>query len=431
MPETYDAIIIGAGIIGASVARDLACRGWKTLNVDKLPAAGYGSTSASCAIIRTHYSTHDGCALAYEGVYYWDEWAEHVGAEDERGLARFDKCGCLVYKTDANGHLEKVLRHHDALGIPYEVWDADRVAARLPFLDLRCYAPPRQPDDPDFGVTSGERLRGAVLFPAAGYISDPQLATHNVQRSAEARGARFRFNATVAEIRTERARVAGVTLASGETIDAPVVINVSGPHSAKINALAGVEGGMKVKTRALRVEVAHVPVPEGAEYPFVFSDSDIGCYSRPEIGDNILIGSEDPECDPREYVDPDDYRQAFTDQWKAQVYREAQRIPTLGIPGRWRGVVDLYDVCDDWIPIYDKSDLPGFYMAVGTSGNQFKNAPVAGALMAHLVEACENGHDHDADPLEFRLEHTGVTIDLSYCSRLREINPDSSFSVLG
>ena len=64
-----------------------------------------------------------------------------------------------------------------------------------------------------------------------------------------------------------------------------------------------------------------------------------------------------------------------------------------------RGFADLYDCSDDWIPIYDRSELPGFYMAVGTSGNQFKNAPVVGHCMAELIEACENGHDHDADPV--------------------------------
>ena len=80
--------------------------------------------------------------------------------------------------------------------------------------------------------------------------------------------------------------------------------------------------------------------------------------------------------------DPDDYNTNFTHQWETQVMREAQRLKGLGIPGQTGGLVDLYDVADDWIPIYDKSDLPGFYMAVGTSGNQFKNAPVAGRLMA-------------------------------------------------
>jgi hypothetical protein len=51
-----------------------------------------------------------------------------------------------------------------------------------------------------------------------------------------------------------------------------------------------------------------------------------------------------------------------------------------------------------WIPIYDKSDLPGFYMAVGSSGNQYKNAPVVGNMMAGLIDFCEKGRDHDKDP---------------------------------
>ena len=84
--------------------------------------------------------------------------------------------------------------------------------------------------------------------------------------------------------------------------------------------------------------------------------------------------------------------------------RVAQRIPTLPVSSPLKGVVDLYDVTEDWIPIYDKSDLAGFYMACGTSGNQFKNAPVAGAMMVELIIACEQGRDHDRDPLPFRLE---------------------------
>jgi sarcosine oxidase subunit beta len=108
MAERYDAIIIGAGIIGACTAYELAKRGWKTLNLDKLPAAGYGSTVSSCAIIRTHYSTLDGSALAYESYFDWDDWANYLGTADERGLAAFHKSGCLVMKTPANGYLKSV-----------------------------------------------------------------------------------------------------------------------------------------------------------------------------------------------------------------------------------------------------------------------------------------------------------------------------------
>jgi sarcosine oxidase subunit beta len=70
-------------------------------------------------------------------------------------------------------------------------------------------------------------------------------------------------------------------------------------------------------------------------------------------------------------------------------------------------------------------------MAVGTSGNQFKNAPLAGVLMAELIQACEAGHDHDREPLRHKGRYTGLEIDLGSFSRLRAVNRESSFSVLG
>ena len=96
-----------------------------------------------------------------------------------------------------------------------------------------------------------------------------------------------------------------------------------------------------------------------------------------------------------------------------------------------RGVVDLYDVTEDWIPIYDKSCVPGFYMAIGTSGNQFKNAPIAGKMMTALIDYCEAGQDHDSNPLQFHLPRIDREINVGFYSRKRLINKDSSFSVLG
>ncbi len=434
MSTEYDVIIIGAGIIGACTALELAKRGRRTVNVEKLAAAGQGSTGSSCAIIRTHYSTYDGCAMAYEGYFYWKDWAGYVGAGDERGLARYRDSGCVVLKTELNDYLRPVCRNMDALGVPWEDWDTETLKRRLPIYDVRRFGPVKPAGDPEFGAPTGAEVAGAVFLPCAGYVSDPQLATHNVQRAAEAHGAVFRFNSEIVGIPRDGGRVRGVTLASGETIRAAVVVNVAGPHSAKINRMAGAEEGMNIGTRALRQEVAHVPSPEGFDFErdgFVTSDGDIGCYCRPELGNHILIGSEDPECDVREWVDPDDYNREFSEQWSVQVQRVAQRIPDLPVSAPTKGIVDLYDVTDDWIPIYDKSDVGGFYMAVGTSGNQFKNAPVAGALMAELIGRCETGHDHDADPVQFHLKHTGRDIDVGFYSRRREINPESSFSVLG
>ena len=135
------------------------------------------------------------------------------------------------------------------------------------------------------------------------------------------------------------------------------------------------------------------------------------------MGNHILIGGEEPECDGHEWVDPDDYNTNLTEQARNQVLRAGQRFPTLGIPYRLKGVVDLYVVTDDWIPIYDQSDLPGFYMAIGTSGNQFKNGPVVGMLFEALVSAVENGHDHDRVPLVYSLPHLNCALDLSFFFR--------------
>ncbi len=435
MAKTYDAIIIGAGVIGSCVAFEMAKKGWKTLNIDKLPEAGYGSTSGSCAIIRTHYSTYEPCAIAFEGWHYWDKWADYLGVEDDHGMVEYKNTGCIVVKSSHNKNLENVCATMEKLGCPFEPIETSDIATKVPGVDLRKFDPAKRIDDEAFGEATGDQINGAVYFPLAGYVSDPKLSAHNAQRATEANGGEFLFNAEIVEIRKTDGRVAGITLKDGTQIDAKVVINVGGPHSSIINEMAGVKDGMKMSTRALRHEVAHVPAPADIDFGnggFVFSDSDISCYSRSEVGNHILIGSEDPPCDEKEWVDdPDNYNEQFTDQNKTLVMRLAQRMPELGIPEQAKGVVALYDVTEDWMPIYDKSDLPGFYMACGTSGNQYKNAPVAGKMMAEIVEKCEAGHDHDAEPIQFELEHIGHTISLGTFSRNREINPNSSFSVIG
>ncbi len=434
MTDSCDAIVIGAGIIGAAVGLELARSGRRVLNVDRLPAAGYGSTGSSCAIIRVHYSTLDGTALAYDSYFDWKRWAEYLGAADERGLAEFRECGCLVMKTEQNGRLARVVDTVSRLGIPVEHWDAGQIRAALPIWDLQHFWPAKRMDEPGFGEPTGGALDGAVFFPTAGYVGDPQLASHNLQRAAEAAGGRFLFNRTVTAIPVERGRVQGVVLDDGTRIAAPVVVNVAGPHSGRINTLAGAERDMTITTRPVRQEVVHVAAPGGfdvARSGLVVSDGDIACYIRPETGNHFLVGSEDPECDPREVADPDGFDRSLSDQAVTQAMRFAQRVPSLAVPPRPKGVADLYDVSDDWIPIYDRSCVDGFYMAIGTSGNQFKNAPVAGRLMAALIDHVEAGGDHDADPLRFRLRHIDHAVDTATFSRRRAVNAASTFSVLG
>ena len=434
MNKKYDAIIIGSGVIGTAIAYEMSKKGWSTLNVDKNLKAGYGSTSASCSIIRVHYSTFDGCAMAYEGYHYWKNWSNYLGNLDKTQLARFVECGCMIYRTEQNKYLSKILSRADELSIPYELWSPKTIKTKLPIVDVHEFSPIKTPNEEGFGKHNDKLLRGAVFFPTAGYVNDPQLSAQNIQLAAEKKGSEFLFDSEVVSILKNNGKVEGLVLSDNTKIYSNVVVNVAGPHSMKINKMAGVNEDMNIRTKALKVEVSHVTSPEEFNYEknaFVVSDSDIACYSRPENGNHILIGSEDPECDERIFVDPDNWDDNFSEQWKTQVLRQAQRYPKLPVSSKVKGVVSLYDVSDDWIPIYDKSSLPGFYMAIGTSGNQYKNAPVAGVLMSKLIEYCEKGNDHDFKPLTINLNYINRDINLKFYSRNRVINKESSMSVLG
>ena len=433
MVQHYDAIIVGAGIIGAAIAYELARDGRRVAGIDKNAVVGAGSTCNSCAIIRTHYSTLDGAALAKSNYPFWEDFPGYLEAEAGEALATYREVGCLYTCFEENGYGLKLEEIAIAIGIPYEVWTPAKIRARLPIMNPGHFHPARPADDPDFGQKDGE-MRYVLFFPKAGYVSDPMLATQNIQAAATRKGADFITGRRVVEILRHGGRVSGVRLDDETEITAPVIVNAAGPHSFKINELAGVADGMNIATRALRVEVAHVPSPKGFDFErdgLICSDADIGGYWRPEIGNKILIGSEEPQCDELEWVDPDAWNTDVTEQARLQTLRGAQRFPEMGVPNSVQGIADLYDVSDDWIPIYDCSDLAGYYMAVGTSGNQFKNAPVVGMMMKELINYCEAGNDHDANPMNYRLPNMDYTLDMRFCSRLREINRESSFSVVG
>jgi sarcosine oxidase subunit beta len=315
-------------------------------------------------------------------------------------------------------------------------------------LDLTCYGPPKRIEDELFGVPNEQdEITGGIYIPTTGYISDPQLATLNLQVAAEATGrAQFRFQSTVTSVNRSNHRVAGITLHDGIRWEAPIVVNAAGPSSNQITSLAFGEYGdndMNLTTRPLRQEVAYVSAPQGIVQSNtmlpVMGDLDVGVYVRTEHGiHDIVIGSTEPECDyPLEFLDDEaEADMNLSSIHTSHIYRWALRMPELPLPSaaETRGIVACYDVTEDWTPIYDQSALSGFYMAIGTSGNQFKNAGVVGVMMAELIDRCETNPEtinHDDAPLQFQLNYTdGGTINTAMFSRLRK-TLNTSGTVLG
>jgi glycine/D-amino acid oxidase-like deaminating enzyme len=429
-----DAVVVGAGVIGSAIALELARAGRRVVVVDRAGGAGLGSTSASSAVVRYNFSTLAGVTAAWEARACWSSWAGHLG-HDVGDLARFERSGLVMLDVDASPR-SGWLPLFDEVGVPYEEWDSATLAERVPGIDVGRYWPPRRIDDDRFWSDPPGTL-GGVYTPDAGYVTDPQLAAQNLAAAAAAEGAEFRFRAVVTSIESAHGRVGAVVLADGTKIPAPVVVNAAGPWSGRLNELAGVGSDFTVGVRPLRQEVAHVLAPEGY-HPAggagpAIADADLGTYFRGEVGGGLLVGGTEPDCDPLQWLDdPDDVNLNPTMAvFEAQVTRAARRLPGLRVPNRARGVVGVYDVADDWTPIYDRTELPGFYVAIGTSGNQFKNAPVVGRLMAALIDRVEAGADHDAEPVSYRGPHTGLAIDLGGFSRKRERNTGSSGTVMG
>ncbi|MCW3838098.1 NAD(P)/FAD-dependent oxidoreductase [Sphingomonas canadensis] len=425
-----DVIVVGAGIIGASCALALARRGHDVLVIDRLAGAGYGSTSASSAVIRSYYSTIPATALAYESQFHWEDWPDFVEARPAEHLARYVRCGCLLFETAENARLAGPRRILDAVGVRYDRWDAETLTRALPGMALDSYAPPRRIDDTAFGMPNGRAIEGALFFPEAGYVDDPLAAARNLAAAAEARGARFRYKAEIAAIRTAGGRIQGVTLADGERIDAPLLVNAAGPHSGAINALAGAGRDMSVVIRPMATEVVHTPAPAGfLARPMVMADEDTGVYYRPETGAKLLIGSIEPACDPLLWTSADGPEPALTEQSTNQLWRAALRFPDLPIAARAQGYAALYDVASDWTPVYDRADVDGMFLAIGTSGNQFKNAPMAGEIVAALVAHHGDGAERPAPP-PFRLPRIGQALDLGAFARRRAVLPGGG-SVMG
>lgn len=433
MSSAVRVVVIGAGVIGSSIALALVRDRFDVTVVDRAAGPGRGSTSASSAIVRFHYSTYGGVATAWEAKHGWEDWSRYLGVSDDAGLARYTPTGVLVLDTpgyDAAG----VVALYDEVGVPYEVLTPTALRERFPFLSVKKFFPPRSLADPAFWAEPEGEL-GGFYTPEGGFVDDPSLAAHNLWNAAAACGARSEFRAEVTAILRGSDGVRGVELASGELIEADVVVNAAGPHSAAINRLADVLSDFAVTTRPMRQEVHAVAGPAelgGALGPAV-GDGDLGTYFRFAPGGDVLVGSQEPACDPLEWIDdPDvaDVRPTVAG-FERQTTRLARRLPTIAVPHRPTGLAGVYDVSDDWIPIYDRTSLPGFFVAIGTSGNQFKNAPAVGPLMATLIGATMAGHDHDRVPVVWSAPYTGAAIDLAHYSRRRAPNAASSNSVLG
>jgi len=437
-----DISIIGSGIIGNSIALSLQRKGFQVQVFDKNQSTGFGTTSYSSGICRMYYSLPVSAKFAWEGYHRFQNWRDSLGLSKKYDVAELNECGAMILKSDISkdfiNHTSNIMRQ---IGVPVQDLDLIETHKKVSKLGMDVYNNyyPLNINDNEFGIPKTRNdLVGSIFMEKSGYISNPQLACNNIYQAAKQEGVIFNFNSNVNDIIVENEKVKGIHLDNNVFIDSPIVINASGPYSSKINDLvyqnSDMESDINIKCRPMRIEVAYTNNLKDMETTnleevnmkrdgLVVIDLDNGIYFRPDLDNNFLIGSTEAKCDKIIWADDlDNLDDGLTDQWTNQIYRAALRIPNLPIPSgtNKKFVVSTYDVSDDWTPIYDKSNIGGYYMAMGSSGNQFKNAGAIGPMFADLVESVENGHLHDENPVKHKLEYINEEIDLGTFSRLRQ-----------
>lgn len=448
------AVVIGAGVIGSSIALQLKRLGHDVTVVERNSAAGMGSTSASSAVVRFNYSTFDAVALSWESYFLWKEFKELIDgtngyssnslSNSQEHYAHLEDRGYVMLDVPVLSN-EKTMALFDQAGIPYEIWDSKQLKIGMPGIDAGRYWPNKPVKSDEFFNEASEEL-GAIFSKHGGYVSDPLLAAQNFAMAAKREGVNFKFRKVVVGIEKNLGRVCGVAVSDfdsqskkpldtgHEVIAADVVINVAGPWSTLINQMAGAGSDFTMELKPLRAEVHQISTPKDILPGPIMGDLDLGTYVRSGPGGITLVGGTEPECDALEWVTPDKVDEVnmtrTVEVFESQTYRFARRFPAAQIPSTPVGVVGVYDVSSDWTPIYDKTDVPGFYVAIGTSGNQFKNAPGAGLIMAHLITQVEKGADHDSAPVVYQCTKSKSVINLGTFSRKRARNLTSG-TVMG
>ena len=448
------AVVIGAGVIGSSIALQLKRLGHDVTVVERNSAAGMGSTSASSAVVRFNYSTFDAVALSWESYFLWKEFKDLIDgtnsysskplSNSQEHYAHLEDRGYVMLDVPVLSN-EKTMALFDQAGIPYEIWDSKQLKIGMPGIDAGRYWPNKPVKSDEFFNEASEEL-GAIFSKHGGYVSDPLLAAQNFAMAAKREGVNFKFRKVVVGIEKNLGRVCGVAVSDfdsqskkpldtgHEVIAADVVINVAGPWSTLINQMAGAGSDFTMELKPLRAEVHQISTPKDILPGPIMGDLDLGTYVRSGPGGITLVGGTEPECDELEWVTPDKVDEVnmtrTVEVFESQTYRFARRFPAAQIPSTPVGVVGVYDVSSDWTPIYDKTDVPGFYVAIGTSGNQFKNAPGAGLIMAHLITQVEKGADHDSEPVVYQCTKSKSVINLGTFSRKRARNLTSG-TVMG
>ncbi len=353
----YDVVIIGAGVIGSAVARELSKYRADICVVERAEDVCCGTSKANSAIIHAGFDAMPGTLKAkvnVEGNRMMDELSRELDFA-------FRRNGSLVVCTEREGlpTLEELRDRAGKNGVPdVRILGADEVRAMEPNVS----------DD----VV-------AALYAPTGGIVCPFGMTIALAENAAANGVEFRLNTEVTEIKKTEG---GYVLATDKgEIRARVVVNAAGVYADKFHNMVSEH---KLEITARKGEYCLLDKTAGGHVSHtVFQLPGAmgkGVLVTPTIHGNLLIGPTAADIDDREAVNT---TAEGLSSLQARAGKSVKNIPMRSVITSFAGL-RAHEKGDDFV-IGEAEDAKGFYDAAGIESPGLSSAPAIGRMLAEMI----------------------------------------------
>jgi sarcosine oxidase subunit beta len=351
-PQSADIVIIGGGVMGASIAYHLASRGTGNLILlEKEPLFGQGSTGRCAGGVRYQFATEINIKLSLASLPMLERFKNEIGQEID-----YRKCGYLFVLTNEND--VKVFEHNvklqHKLGVQTEWLSGGEIRKHLPMMKL---------DDAIAGT-----------FHQKDGLVDPNSVVMGYINAAQKMGVKTFNNVEVAGIRVSGDKVEGVETSQG-FVKTHMVINAAGPWAGQVGQMAGVKIPVIPLRRQMFTTSPLKEIPR--DFPFVIDFAQSLYFHRE--GEGLLIGM----SNQNEKIGFD---QSVDEDFELVNLEAAiARMPLVEKASRSSHWAGLYEVTPDAHPIYGRTNVDGFLVCTGFSGHGFMHGPVSGKLMSELI----------------------------------------------
>ncbi len=356
MSETSEIVIIGAGIVGSSIAYHLTQAGFRdVLVLERETRLGLGSTGKSMGGVRAQFATDVNIQMSLYSIPLFAQFEEVIGSP-----SGYKPHGYLFVATNEihKAYLGANYARQLELGLKSaELLSAEDVVRMVPQL---------RSDD----------IVGGSFCSTDGFV-DPNSVMTGFIKKAQERGATLQRGVEVTGVISEHGRVAGVRTGRGE-VSCRVVVNAAGPWAGLVAKSAGVDLPIYPLRRMLVPTEPFAGLPD--PLPMVI-DMSTGFHFRPE-GRGLLMAWNDREEQPG-------FHTGFDPEFVEKILTHAvSRVPAFSElqvnPGRgWAG---LYSMSPDHHAILGPApELEGFYCANGFSGHGVMHSPATGRIVSDLI----------------------------------------------